>query len=374
MITRRRLLASLGTISACSRRPKAKGFDGLAFVANAGGGAVAAVDLTALAVVRHIRVQGNPHQVLTRAQLPWVFAVMPDTATVSAVDPSALRVQAQRRLPVTPGWSYLEPTGERLWVLAAEAPRVVAVRSKGLEIERTVELPHPGVDVDFGPLGSPSAGLAAVSLGDGGEVVAFDTASGRLERRIKVEGKLGSVRFRRDGRQLLIANRSEREMAIYDLRHHRQVVRLPLSVSPDLCSMKGDGGQLFVAGAGADAVVTVYPYQTEVGSITLAGRAPGFLTTSEAPDYLFVTNPQSDGVTVVNIATQKVMAVASVGKAPCFVAITPNNEYALVLNRQSGDIAVLHIGSMTARRTKSIPLLTMIPVGSEPVSAVVRAL
>ena len=64
----------------------------MAFVANAGGGAVAAVDLTALAVVRHVRVQGNPRQVLTRAQLPWVFAVMPDTATVSAVDPSALRV------------------------------------------------------------------------------------------------------------------------------------------------------------------------------------------------------------------------------------------------------------------------------------------
>lgn len=372
-MTRRVLLAGLGALGGCSRRPKARGFEGLAFVANAGGGAVAAVDLTALAVVRHVRVQGNPHQVLTRASAPWVLAVMPDTAMVTAVDASALRVSKQRRLPLTPGWSYLDPAGERLWVLGAEAARAVAVRTNGLEVERTVELPDRAVDLDFGPVSSIAEGLAAVSLGEAGEVVVFETATGRVERRIKMDGKLGNVRFRRDGRQLLISNRRDREMAIYDLRHQRLVVRLPLAVSPDFCSMKGDGGQYFVGGAGSDAVVTVYPYQTEVGSITLAGRAPGFLTTSEAPDYLFATNPQSDGVTVVNIATQKVMAVASVGKSPCFVAITPNNEYALVLNRESGDIAVLHIGSMTARRTKSIPLLTMIPVGSEPVSAVVRA-
>ena len=37
-------------------------------------------------------------------------------------------------------------------------------------------------------------------------------------------------------------------------------------------------------------------------------------------------------------------------------------------------LAVLHVGSLTARRTRSVPILTMVPVGSQPVSAVVRAM
>jgi YVTN family beta-propeller protein len=121
-----------------------------------------------------------------------------------------------------------------------------------------------------------------------------------------------------------------------------------------------------------DAVVAVYPYQTEVGATILAGRAPGFLAASSAPDYLFVANPSSGNVTIINIDSQRVLAVATVGQEPCHIAVTPNNEYALVLNRRSGDVAVLHVGTLTSRKRYSVPILTMVPVGSGPVSAVVR--
>jgi YVTN family beta-propeller protein len=371
-LSRRACLAFLALAPACSRRKPGKGFAGYAFVANSAGGAVAVVDLTALAVVRHIRLDGNPHQVLTRADADGVIAVLPAEAEVVKIDTTRLAVQAKRKLPVTPGYAALEPASERLWLLAAGAPRIVALTASALRLERIVDLPHEGVDFDFGPPQSSAAGLIAISTGDFGEVLLLRAASGRIEHRVKIGGQLGSLRFRSDGRHLLIANRSAREIAIHDLEYNRLVVRLPLSVQPDHLVMKDDGGQLFIAGAGTDAVVTVYPYQTEIGSFTLAGRAPGFMTTSRAPDYLFVANPQSNNVTIVNIATQKVIAVAPVGKQPCFVAVTPNSEYALVLSRDSGDMAVLHIGSMAARRSKSVPVLTMIPVGSEPVSAVVR--
>jgi hypothetical protein len=52
--------------------------------------------------------------------------------------------------------------------------------------------------------------------------------------------------------------------------------------------------------------------------------------------------------------------------------VTPNAEYALVLNRRSGDMAVLHIPTISRGRARSAPLFTMIPVGSQPVSAVIR--
>ncbi len=66
------------------------------------------------------------------------------------------------------------------------------------------------------------------------------------------------------------------------------------------------------------------------------------------------------------------MAAAPAGAEPGFIAITPDNQYALVLNRRSGDMAVIRIAAITAKRTKSAPLFTMIPVGSKPVGAAVR--
>ncbi|MCC6588538.1 MAG: hypothetical protein IT168_17720 [Bryobacterales bacterium] len=360
--------------AACSRRKPGKGFAGYAFVANSGGAAVAAVDLTAFVVARHIAIDGNPQQVLGTPEWPSIYAIAPDKSAVFAIDAEKLAVKARRKLNSTPGWAYTDTVSGRIWVLAKSAAEITSLKPDDLSTDRTVSLPQPAVDLDQAPADSPAAGLIATSTGDAGEVVLLRSIDGKVDRRIKLGGRLGIVRFRRDGRHLLVGNRADHEMIVFDLRSNRVAVRLPLAVQPDRCCMKGDGGQMFVAGDGTEAVVTVYPYQTEVGSITLAGRAPGYLTASQAPDYLFVANPETNGVTVINIATQKVMAVATVGKAPSFIAVTPNNEYALVLNRDSGDMAVLHFGSMTARRTKSIPLLNMIPVGSQPVSAVVRAI
>jgi len=141
---------------------------------------------------------------------------------------------------------------------------------------------------------------------------------------------------------------------------------------PDNLCFNNDGGQLFITGEGMDAVVIVFPYHTpEVFQTVLAGHAPGAMAASES--FLFVVSPQSGDVSILNIATSRVIAVVSVGSDPGFVAITPDDQYALVLNRKSGDVAVLRVGAIQPNRYKSAALLTVIPVGSRPVSATVRA-
>ena len=55
MITRRTFLLTPAVLAACGRR-RGSGFDGYAFVAAQEGRAVAAVDLIAFAVARHIRL------------------------------------------------------------------------------------------------------------------------------------------------------------------------------------------------------------------------------------------------------------------------------------------------------------------------------
>jgi DNA-binding beta-propeller fold protein YncE len=157
------------------------------------------------------------------------------------------------------------------------------------------------------------------------------------------------------------------------------ITHLPLAVRPDhLCTnldpgrRATDGGQLFVTGEGMDAVVVVYPYHTpEVAETVLAGHAPGPMAASLA--YLFVASPGSGDVNILEINSRKVVAVASVGADPGFITVTPDDQYALVLNRSSGDVAVLRVGAITKNRNRRASLLTVIPVGSRPVSAAVRA-
>jgi YVTN family beta-propeller protein len=150
------------------------------------------------------------------------------------------------------------------------------------------------------------------------------------------------------------------------------ITHLPIAVRPENLAFTHDGGQLFVTGEGMDAVVVVYPYYTpRVAETVLAGHAPGVMGVSDS--LLFVASPESGDVSILNIPTRKVIAVTQVGSDPGFITVTPDDEYALVLNRKSGDVAVLRVPSIQPNRNKAASLLTVIPVGSKPVSAALRA-
>jgi DNA-binding beta-propeller fold protein YncE len=142
-----------------------------------------------------------------------------------------------------------------------------------------------------------------------------------------------------------------------------------MSMRPELMCFSPDGGQLFVTGEGLDGVVVVYPFQTEVAETVLAGRAPGAMAASSS--YLFVASPESGGVSILSTDNYKLIGLVQTGTDPGYVALTPDEKYALVLNRKSGDVAVLDLRRI--KRNKSAGLLTVIPVGSRPVSVAVRS-
>jgi DNA-binding beta-propeller fold protein YncE len=89
-------------------------------------------------------------------------------------------------------------------------------------------------------------------------------------------------------------------------------------------------------------------------------------------NLLFIANPESSEVCVMEIETRRLIAVVAVGRQPVWIGMTPDQQYALVLNRASGDMAVIRVAAVAARRSKSAPLFTLIPVGSGPVSLAVR--
>jgi hypothetical protein len=128
----------------------------------------------------------------------------------------------------------------------------------------------------------------------------------------KQGGDFGAVMFRKDGRMLIAADRGERRLSLYDVAAARLVAHLPLAVRPDHLCVNHDGGQLFVTGEGMDAVVIVYPYQSQVGETVLAGHAPGPMGVSAS--FLFLASPQFGDVSILNISNRKVIGARDGGK------------------------------------------------------------
>lgn len=372
MLTRRALVAlsvcpvaGLIAAGACGRRRGGVGFRGYAFVANEEGRAIAVVDLQALAVARHISLDGSPSTVIACAKRPFVYALTPSNGNVHEIAVDHLSFTRKLSVAGSASGMQLSPDENALYVWAHNPKALFRINLDEWNVEWRIALAEEPVDF----VAASDNKNGAVSFGSGVRLV--DLAARKLGNPLGA-GDFGAVRFLADSRTMIAADRGKRRLSFYDVASSRLLTHLPLAVRPDNLCFNADGGQLFVTGEGSDSVVVVYPYHTpEVAETVLAGRGPGPMAASLA--YLFLANPQSGGVSILEINSRKVIAVASVGTDPGFITVTPDDQYALVLNRASGDLAVLRVGAITKTRDRRAPLLTAIPVGSRPVSAAVRA-
>ena len=370
MLTRRTFaLAPAAALIGCGSR-RVSGFDGYAFIANADGQAIAVIDLNTFTPARHIPLDARPSAVLAPARRPFVYVLAPDGGLLYAINAADLNSRRRLRVARVAISMRLNHDAGAVWVLCREPRELVRVELGSFRTDARISLPANANDFDL----APGGGSAVVSFADDGMFGLVDLAN----RRCKVFdlGRRPSMaRFRSDGRQVLVTAADDARLSIADAKSGRIIVHLPLAVTARNLCFKSDGGQLFITGDGMDAVVVVYPFTTEVAETSLAGRAPGFMAecAGEDTDYLFVTNRASGEVTILDIETHRVIAVVGVGRSPGFVAMTPDARYALVLNEESGDMAVIRVAAIAAKRDRSAPLFTMVPIGSRPVSAAVRA-
>ena len=368
MISRRTLLASTLAVSAC-RKERAKGFEGYAFVANQEGQAIAAVDLTAFVVAKHIRIDGQPKSVLAHPTREAIYALGTGNGALYEIDPAKLAFRRKVTLASDLVDLQLADNGE-LWALARSPRKLMLLDPDTLKVTSQVPLPAEPVALAL----AQREPWALVLYADAPPTL-IDRRQPRIVATVDLPHRATIARFQGNGKAILFGASQARMLSIYELPSRQLLTHLPLALEPERFCFKPDGGQLFITGKGLDAVVVVYPYRGEVAETVLAGHEPGEMAAASTPDvdYLFVASPSRNDVSVLDIVTHKTVAVVSVGKDPSFLTITPDNQYALVLNQASGDMAVLRIKSITPNRNKTAPLFTMIPVGSKPVQAVVRA-
>lgn len=349
------------------RKRKATGYSGYCFVANQDGHSLAVVDLTTFRLWKPIALDRAPSMVLPHPRQPELFALAAEAGVIYRIDVASLAVVRRVRAGNQAVSMRLSPRGDALWVLYRDPAALVELSLDTLDSRRRIPLPAAPDDFDI----SPDA-RAAVASSAAGIVTIASLERAVIERTVTLGGQPAIVRFQQKGAQIVAGSRSDRSLMMADVATGRLIVRLPLPIQPQHFCFSADEGQLFVTGQGKDAVVIAYPYQTEIGETILAGRAPAGMAV--VGPYLLVANPETNCVTVLDINYRKLAAVVQVGQEPHEILITPDDQYALVLNQKSGDLAVIRIAALAARRFKSAPLFTLIPVGQKPVSAAVVTL
>ncbi|HYP13371.1 MAG TPA: hypothetical protein VEQ63_05575 [Bryobacteraceae bacterium] len=376
-LSRRRLLAlggAAGLSVACTRK-RSSGFQGNAYVANENASTLAVVDLSSFTVIKQIQLDSAATEVISHPQRSSVYALAPTAGVIYEIDTEKIAIRNKTLVARSAAATMrLGPDDRSIWCLNPQDQRLVR-----LDLERNA------IDtrIDIGPEASSfelarcfEAGghvdRAAVAYSGRGCFRLIDMRRAKALPEVQVSERIGSIRFLSDGKSLMIANTAKRALTAVEATEGRIITNLQLAVSPDNLCFNQDGGQLFVTGEGSHALVVVYPYYLpQVAETVLAGHAPGAMAASD--NLLFIANPLAGEVSILNIVRRKVVAVASVGAEPAHITITPDDQYALVLNRKSGDMAVIRTAAVVPDRRKTAALFTMIPVGSRPVSAVVKA-
>lgn len=379
-ISRRALIAAAAFSAAC-QKPKATGILGYCFIANYTSRSVSVLDLSRFRVRTHIALDGAPCEVVAPDKPARAYVLARENATVYEIDAVSLAVSRRVRLGNEAASMRLSRNGDSLWVLLRDPAALVQVPIGSLHPERRIQLAAPPDAFEL----SRETADACILTRSARTLAIASLQQANVTRTIVSSVEPSLVSFRSDGRHLIAGSQAARSVTIYDTSSGRTVVTLPLGLAPRHFCTTRDGGQLYITGDGMDAVVTVYPYRTEVAETRLAGHAPAAMAVSEAtpgnttPALLMVANPDADRVTVLDVETGKLAALVQVGRGPGQILITPDRQYALVLNENSGDVAVIRIFSLAGnqagggrvKRYKSAPLFTMVPVGEKPVGAAV---
>jgi DNA-binding beta-propeller fold protein YncE len=365
-------LATALVSSACGRR-KTRGYSGYALVATSGENSLAVVDLQDFRLLKSIPLGAPPTAVVPAHDASGSYVLTPSTDSVHLIDGN-LRVAVSRHFGGQLSEIRLSPDGRMLLAIASGSRELILADPASLRVMRRIRLAATPSHFD-----AFKNGYVAVSAEVSGVVELFHLASGQRHR-IQRAGALGEVRFRGDGRLLLVSDLSSRSILALDIPSLQIVAELPLAMRPDNLCFNSDQGQLFVSGIGMDGIAIVFPYDVlEVNQTVLAGRDPGVMACSATPSYLFVASASGSDVCIMNIDARKVIGLVEVGGRPTYITITPGDQFALVLSANSNDMAVIRIPGVLANqsdpnklRTKTgAALFTVVSVGSKPVHAAV---
>lgn len=187
--------------------------------------------------------------------------------------------------------------------------------------------------------------LFAANMGTGGHpgsVAVFDTAEGKLLRRIGVEMSPYSVVLNTDGSRLYVSNWASQSVSVIDTEAMKVVGAIAVGPNPNAMEFGADG-RLYVSCANDNSVVVVDTRQrraverisTALTPASPEGSTPNALVLDAAHQRLYVANADNNDVAVISVKDaghSKVLGFLPVGWYPSALALTGGGRKLYVAN------------------------------------------
>ncbi len=172
---------------------------------------------------------------------------------------------------------------------------------------------------------TPDGKTFYVTCETGGDVFAFDAATGQQLARFAVHPRPRSIDFLADGSKAYIPSESVGELNIINCAKNTvaQVVTLPKGTRPQCVKVSSDGKKVYASGGRSGTVSVIDSSSGELTNTIKVGARPWGITLSPDGKLLFSANGPSDDISVIDLATEKETARVKSPGSPWGVVCVP---------------------------------------------------
>lgn len=326
-------------------------------------GVVAVVDLVRLAVVARVPVGPTLSGLREHPTRPEIWGVSTIGGFVWVLDAATNQIAARIPVGAAPYAVDFSPDGLRAYVTASGANTLLVIDCQTRKIAG-----QTGTGAGSEPVlarSTPDGKRILVVNRREGTLRVYDATSLALQINIPVVEAPEDIAILPDGSAAFVLSRQSRLLSAVDLKRGVLLSNLELSGTPSSMILKPDGGELYVISSESHGLQVINTWTREVGDSMELGWSPTRGVLSADGSLFYVSDAAAGHITPVDILNRRVLrgdhgreVMIPVGQSPSGMRFDPGESLLLVANEGSGDVSVVRV------RTNS--LLTMIPVGNEP--------
>ena len=366
--------------------------------------------LLLLATARQIGKDDRPSLLRPGLRL-YAYVTNAGEGSVSVVDLVSLQTRATIPVGPSPSGIRAHPTRDEIWGVSTAGGFVWVIDAPSDQVAARIEVGGQPFAVDF----SPDGKRAYVAASGSDAVVAIDCARRAVVGRARVGRRPWIARVTPDGRLLVVPSRDDSTVTLLNAESLAHIATVPVAPRPEQVVVLPDSSKAFISAAGgengratrqvsivnlsarggpglianlplpatpADLVLEpkdgkllvpspeshgltiIDTWRNEVEQFLLVGFAPSRGVVTASGDTLYLTDAEAGNVTPVQIRVRRAMRPIPAGQRPGVCRVTPGEDLLLVVNEDSDALAVI--------RTRTLSLITMVPVGSRPTDLAVK--
>ena len=289
------------------------------YVPNSDSASVSVIDPSTMRVVDRFGVGVRPHHVTPSWDLTKLYVNNTESNTLTEIDPRTGK--PTRTIPITDPYNlYFTPDGSKAIVVAERYQRLDFYDANSWTFLKSVSIPWPGVDhADF----SADGRYLLASTEFSGQVVKVDTQEMTLVGRAQVGSLPIDVKLSPDGTVLYVANQGRHGVSLVDPESMTEIAFLRTGTGAHGLNVSRDATTLFVSNRMEGTISLIDLATRSVRETWRVGGSPDMIQVSSDGTQLWVSNRFHGSVSVIDTSTGRVLNTIATGAGAHGVSLFP---------------------------------------------------